>query len=119
MGASRYTQWMADLTTEIDAQLPTKALLQLCKRLERAWNLSDILDAISPVADQVLGYRHAWLALVGEKPDIVSVISHLSAGVVSDASRLAQSIEIPIATDPMLQEILAAYADESVAQDGR
>ena len=99
---------MADTTTEIDTQLPTKALLQLCKRLERAWNLSDILAAISPVAEQVLGYRHAWLALVSEKPGIVSVIRHLSDGLVSDASRLAQSIDIPIAGVPMLQEILSA-----------
>lgn len=97
---------MPDLTTEIDTPPPTKALLQLCKRLERAWNLSDILDALSPVAEQVLGYPHSWLALFGKKPGICSVISHVTSGVESDTSRLARSIDIPIAGDPMLQEIM-------------
>lgn len=99
---------MSEQRTEIDTQLPTKALLQLCKRLERAWNLSDILDAIAPVAEQVLGYRHIWLGLFGMKPGIVSVISHLTAGVESDRSRQAQAIDIPIAGDQMLQEIMTA-----------
>lgn len=99
---------MSVLTTEIDTQLPTRALLQLCKRLERAWSLSDILDAMSPVAEQVLGYPHAWLAVYGDKPGIVSVIIHATSGVESAVSRLARSIDIPIAGDSMLQEIMAA-----------
>ncbi|WP_296448393.1 EAL domain-containing protein [Rhodoferax sp. UBA5149] len=99
---------MAHLTTEIDTQLSTKALLQLCKRLERAWTLSGILDAFSPVAEQVLGYSHAWLAVFGDKPGIVSVIMHVTSGGASDVSRLAQSMDIPIAGDLMLQEIMTA-----------
>ena len=43
---------MSDLTaTATEAPSPTKALLQLCRRLERAWTLPDILDAVSPVAE--------------------------------------------------------------------
>lgn len=99
---------MSVLTTEIDTQVSTTALLQLCKRLERAWSLSDILDAMSPVAEQVLGYPHAWLAVYGDKPGIVSVIVHVTSGIESDVSRLARSIDIPIAGDTMLQEIMAA-----------
>ena len=92
----------------IKAQTPTQALLCLCKRLERAWNLSDILDAFSPVAEEVLGYPHAWLGMYSEKPGMVSVISHVSSGTPSDLSRLVQSIDIPIAGDPMLHEIMTA-----------
>lgn len=96
------------IKTDIDSQQSTKALLQLCKRLERAWSLSDILDAVSPVAEDAMGYPHAWLAMYGEKPGIVSVISHVSSGVDSDLSRLIQAIDIPIAGDPMLHEIMTA-----------
>ena len=99
---------MSDQTTETEAQSHTRALLQLCKRLERAWTLSDILDAMSPVAEHVLGYPHSWLAVYGEKPGFVSVILHVTQGVESDVSRAAQSIDIPIAGDTMLQEIMAA-----------
>lgn len=99
---------MPDYRSEIDAQLPTRALLQLCKRLERSWNLSDILDAIAPVAEQVLGYRQVWLGLFGQQPGKVSIISHLTGGLVTDTSRKVQSIEIPIAGDPMIQEIMSA-----------
>lgn len=100
---------MSDVgNNNIHTQLSTKALLQLCKRLERAWNLSDILDAVSPVADEVLGYPHAWLAMYGEKPGVVSIITHVTSGMPSDLSRLVQSIDIPIAGDPMLAEILTA-----------
>src|SRR3990167_986577 len=99
---------MRDVGTKksIDSQLFTKALLQLCKRLERAWNLPDILDAVSPVAEDTLGYPHAWLAMYGEKPGIVSVITHMTSGTASEFSRLVQSIDIPIAGDAMLQEIM-------------
>lgn len=94
--------------TGIDAQSHARALLQLCKRLERAWTLPDILDATSPVAEQVLGYPHSWLAVIGDTPGICSVISHVTSGVESDTSRLAQSIDIPIAGDRMLEEIMTA-----------
>ncbi len=97
---------MTGTDTATETHLPTKALLQLCKRLERAWNLPDILDAMSPVAEQVLGYPHSWLAVIGEKPGIVSIISHLSSGSESTVSRQAQSMDIPIAGDPMIEEIM-------------
>lgn len=107
MVTPRYTKNMTEFQTEIDIKPTTQALLLLCKRLERAWNLPDILEAISPVVAQVLGYPHTWLALFGSKPGICSVISHSTLGSESDASRLAQAIDIPIAGDPMLEEIMS------------
>lgn len=96
------------MTTEIDSQFPTKALLQLCKRLERAWNLSDILNAFSPVALQVLGYPHSWLAVVNQDRDFCTIVSHMTAGGESELSRRTHSMEIPIAGDAMMQEIVGA-----------
>lgn len=94
--------------TEFDSNQLITVLLQLCKRLERAWRIEDILNAYAPVAIDVLGYPHVWLALVNEKPGIISIISHRSDGLESDVSKLIQSIDIPIAGDLMAQEIMEA-----------
>lgn len=91
----------------MDTQLSNKALLHLCKRLERAWSVPEILNAISPLAHQVLGYPHVWLGLFNQKPGICSIINHVSAGQQSEVSRQVQSIDFPIAGDAMLQEILS------------
>lgn len=100
---------MSDLTaTATEAPSHTKALLQLCKRLERAWTLSDILDAVSPVAEQVLGYPHCWLGVYGLKPGFVSIILHSSQINDPAFARAIDTTEIPIAGDSMVQEIMAA-----------
>ena len=101
---------LSDQPTAISgpAQSHTKDLLQLCKRLERAWLLSDILDAVSPVVEHVLGYPHSWLGVYGQKPGFVSILMHVTQGVESDVSRAVHAIEIPIAGDSMVQEIMAA-----------
>jgi diguanylate cyclase (GGDEF)-like protein/PAS domain S-box-containing protein len=105
-------------SSEIDTHLPTKALLHLCRRLERAWSLSDILDAFSPVAQQVLGYRHAWLAVLGQKPGICTIIAHVSQGADSELSRQIVATDIPIAGDAMVDEIM--HADHVVVvEDAR
>jgi diguanylate cyclase (GGDEF)-like protein/PAS domain S-box-containing protein len=104
---------MIDLPVALDLPRQTQALLQLCKRLERAWNLPDILAAVAPVVDEVLGYHHTWLALIGERPGMVTVISERDSNAEqhSDVAPLiptAQSMDIPIAGDRMLEEILSS-----------
>lgn len=100
---------MSDLTaTATEAPSPTKALLQLCRRLERAWTLPDILDAVSPVAEQVLGYPHCWLGIYGLKPGFVSILLHSSQMQDPALARAIDTTEIPIAGDSMVQEIMAA-----------
>ncbi|WP_082604211.1 EAL domain-containing protein [Acidovorax sp. Root217] len=100
---------MSDLTaTTTEAPSHTKALLQLCKRLERAWSLPDILDAVSPVAEQVLGYPHCWLGVYGLKPGFVSIVLHSSQISDPALARAIDTTEIPIAGDSMVQEIIAA-----------
>ena len=92
-----------------DTQSQTKALLQLCKRLERAWSLPDILAAIAPVVEEVMGYQHAWLGLVGDRPGFVSVISLATSETgYQEIHAKAQTIEIPIEGDLMMKEILEA-----------
>ena len=86
---------MTDSLSALDAQHPTKALLQLCKRLERARTLPDILGAVAPVVEGVLGYAHTWLALVGERPGFVSVISQLTSDPhYLDRHQIAQTMDM-------------------------
>lgn len=100
---------MADLHALSDTQDSTKALLQLCKRLERAWNLPDILAALVPVVDQVLGYPHAWLGLLADRPGFVTIISQGTTQPGFDQLHAeVESLEIPVAGDPMLEELLKA-----------
>lgn len=100
---------MTDLFVVQDAQRQTKALLQLCKRLEHAWTLTDILNALVPVVKQELNYAHVWLGLVGDRPGFVSILSHESSGGGhGDLNAAAKAVDIPIAGDRMIEEILAA-----------
>lgn len=92
-----------------DAQRQAKALLQLCKRLEHAWTLADILGAVAPTVEQEFGYGHVWLDLVNERPGYLTVLQLQSHDESFDSMHaLAHSLDIPIAGDPMLEEIAAA-----------
>lgn len=100
---------MTDQPRAQDAQRQTKALLQLCKRLEHAWTLPDILGAVAPVVEQELGYAHVWLALIGDRPGYVTVLrQETSDADYRSLHAVAEAMEIPIAGDRMLEEILAA-----------
>ncbi len=103
---------MMDYQDVVDGGLPTEDLLQLCKRLERAWTLADILDAAAPVVERVLGYPHVWLALFYAKPGFAQVLSHRTHGERGDFSQCVESLDIPIAGDAMMEEI--ARADDVV-----
>ena len=100
---------MGKHTFEIDNRVATRALLEMCKRLERTWALDDILNAMAPAIHDVLGYRHAWLTLFGHPPGFVNVISHVDAENPQDTKkRNVMSIDIPIAEDAMLEELMTA-----------
>ncbi|MES2583653.1 MAG: EAL domain-containing protein [Pseudomonadota bacterium] len=100
---------MLEQPAVLDTQVQNRALLLLCKRLERAWTLPAILAAVAPIVEEVLGYPHAWLALIGDRPGFVSVISQATSDPeFLSLHAVAQTMDIPIAGDPMLAEILAA-----------
>ncbi|OYT94080.1 MAG: diguanylate cyclase [Burkholderiales bacterium PBB3] len=97
---------MGKPTFEIDNRVATRALLEMCKRLERAWALDDILHGMTPAIEDVLGYRHSWLALFGHPPGFINVISHVDSGQAQ--KRDVKSMNIPVAGDAMLEELLTA-----------
>lgn len=92
----------------VEAGLPTTELLKLCKRLERAWSLDDVLGAVAPVARDLLGYPHVWLALVSANAGMLRLLSHRSGGEHSEFSQAIEEMEIPVAGDAMLAEIMSA-----------
>ena len=86
-----------------------EALLQLCKRLERAWTLADVLDAVKPMGERLFDYPHLWLALLDEDTGMVDILTHTSFGGEDSAlNRQAQTIKIPIKGDALLEEIMEA-----------
>lgn len=84
------------------------ALLQLCKRLERAWTLSDVLDAVKPMGESVFDYRHVWLALIDDASGMLDFLTHTSGGEESALSRQLQTMKIPVKGDALLEEIMQA-----------
>ena len=86
----------------------SEALLQLCKRLERAWTLSDVLDAVKPMGESVFDYRHVWLALIDESSGMLDFLTHTTSGEEGALSRQLQTMKIPVKGDALLEEIMQA-----------
>lgn len=94
---------------EPDDRRYSDALLQLCKRLERAWTLADVLDAVKPMGERLFDYPHLWLALMDEGTGMVDILTHTSfGGEDSPLNRQAQTIKIPIKGDALLEELMEA-----------
>lgn len=86
----------------------SEALLQLCKRLERAWTLSDVLDAVKPMGESVFDYRHVWLALIDDATGMLDFLTHTTGGEEGALSRQLQAMKIPVKGDALLEEIMQA-----------
>ncbi len=84
----------------------SKALLDLCKRLERAWTVEDILCAYAPVAADILGYRQIWLATFNLPNNTTDVLSFFSEQKEADFSQILPITGIPIQGDRMLEEVM-------------
>ena len=67
--------------------------------------MADILGAVSAEATSVLGYPHAWLFLVGDKPGYMTMVSMASEHAQAHVEQLH---ELKIAGDAMLEEIAEA-----------
>lgn len=93
---------------EAEGRQHAEALLQLCKRLERAWTLPDVLEAVKPMGESVFDYRHVWLALVDEASGMLDFLTHTTSGVESALSRQIQTMKIPVKGDALLEEIMQA-----------
>lgn len=94
------------LGTHVEAQHANKALLDLCKQLERAWTVEDILTAYAPVATRVLGYRHIWLAIFNVPNNTTDILSYFLDEAAVDPNQIVLNIDIPIKGDRMLEEVM-------------
>ncbi len=95
-------------TGDIPEPTHSQALLQLCKRLERAWTLSDVLEAVTPMGEAVFDYPNVWLALFDRDSDSLDFLTHATAGHAGAISRQLQTMKIPIRGDVLLEEIMEA-----------
>lgn len=86
----------------------SEALLALCKRLERAWTLSDVLEAVKPMGESVFDYPHVWLALFDEASGMLDFLTHTTGGEEGALSRQLQTMKIPVKGDALLEEIMQA-----------
>jgi diguanylate cyclase (GGDEF)-like protein/PAS domain S-box-containing protein len=93
---------------EAEGRQHAEALLQLCKRLERAWTLPDVLEAVKPMGESVFDYRHVWLALFDEATGMLDFLTHTTSGEESALSRQIQTMKIPVKGDALLEEIMQA-----------
>ncbi|WP_440105547.1 EAL domain-containing protein [Acidovorax sp. BL-A-41-H1] len=93
---------------EAEGRQHAEALLQLCKRLERAWTLPDVLEAVKPMGESVFDYRHVWLALFDEATGMLDFLTHTTSGEESALSRQLQTMKIPVKGDALLEEIMQA-----------
>lgn len=103
---------------DAEARGHAEALLQLCKRLERAWTLSDVLEAVKPLGESVFDYRHVWLALIDEGSGMLDFLTHTTGGAEGALSRQLQTMKIPVKGDSLLEEILQA-SHVVVVEDAR
>jgi signal transduction histidine kinase/ActR/RegA family two-component response regulator len=88
-------------------------LLQFAGELQRAVNFSELLEIVRDAVESLVGYRHAWLAMVEPNLTHVRMLAFVGAGTSWD-----EAVVIPIAGDAMIAEILQATAPV-VVEDAR
>ena len=88
-------------------------LLQFARELQRAVNFSQLLEIVRDAVENLVGYRHAWLAMVEPNLTHVRILAFVGVGTSWD-----EAMVIPIAGDAMIAEILKAAAP-IVVEDAR
>lgn len=88
-------------------------LLQFARELQRAVNFSQLLEIVRDAVESMVGYRHAWLAMVEPNLTHVRVLAYVGTGSSWD-----EAMVIPIAGDAMVAEILKATTP-IVVEDAR
>ncbi len=95
----------------------SQSLLRLSKRLELAQTYSEVRNAAGDEVKAVVGYPSLWVFLLSE--DGKSFRALMAGGSITDESLLEEAAAtLPIAGDPMLEEIAAAK-DIVVVEDAR
>jgi signal transduction histidine kinase/ActR/RegA family two-component response regulator len=88
-------------------------LLQFARELQRAVDFTQMLEIVRDAVESLLGYRHAWLAMVEPNLTHVRILAFVGVGTSWD-----EAVVIPIEGDAMIAEILKA-AEPIVVEDAR
>src|SRR6478736_721183 len=88
-------------------------LLQFARELQRAVNFTQMLEIVRDAVENLVGYRHAWLAMVEPNQTHVRILAFVGVGTSWD-----KAVVIPIEGDAMIAEILVATAP-IVVEDAR
>lgn len=90
-----------------------KRLLQFARELQRAVDFTQMLQIVRDAVENLVGYRHAWLAMVEPNQTHVRVLAFVGVGTSWD-----EALVIPIEGDAMVAEILRASVPV-VVEDAR
>src|SRR5689334_22755732 len=88
-------------------------LLQFAGELQRTVNFSQMLEIVREAVESLVGYRHAWLAMVEPNQTHIRILAFVGEGTSWD-----EAVVVPIAGDAMIAEILQATAPV-VVEDAR
>jgi len=88
-------------------------LLQFARELQRAVNFTQMLEIVRDAVESLVGYRHAWLAMVEPNQTHIRILAFVGVGTNWD-----EAVVIPIEGDAMIAEILVA-AVPIVVEDAR
>ena len=88
-------------------------LLQFARELQRALNFTQMLEIVRDAVETLVGYRHAWLAMVEPNLTHVRILALVGPGTSWD-----EAVVVPIAGDAMIAEILQGSAP-IVVEDAR
>jgi signal transduction histidine kinase/CheY-like chemotaxis protein len=88
-------------------------LLQFARDLQRAVNFSQLLEIVRDAVESLVGYRHAWLAMVEPNQTHLRILAFVGVGTSWD-----EAVVVPIAGDAMVAEILKGGAP-IVVEDAR
>ncbi|MFY9271137.1 MAG: GAF domain-containing protein [Candidatus Manganitrophaceae bacterium] len=88
-----------------ESQKYRSSLLETAKKLQRADSYEDILSAVLPEIEAILGFRSVWIYLLNEDGETVRLLS--VQGTASEKIS-GEVVTLKIAGDLMLEEILSA-----------
>src|SRR4051812_26253295 len=88
-------------------------LLQFARELQRAVNYTQLLEIVRDAVERLVGYRHAWLAMIEPNQTHIRILAFVGVGTSWD-----EAMVVPIEGDAMVAEILKASAPV-VVEDAR
>ena len=88
-------------------------LLQFARELQRAVDFVEMLEIVREAVERLVGYRHAWLAMVEPNLTHIRILAFMGVGTSWDSA-----VVVPIEGDAMVAEILKG-TEPVVVEDAR